>query len=102
MDPEVHGWRRCFKSDEFSETIRAALARWGRGPHGREPQGSTDEELLELLSRASNLPEPDSYTVDGGRITSEPGEILSFVRAALARYGRPAIKPVAPMDNEQS
>jgi hypothetical protein len=30
MDPEVHGWRRCFKSDEFSETIRAALARWGR------------------------------------------------------------------------
>lgn len=29
MDPEVHGWRRCFKSDEFSETIRAALARWG-------------------------------------------------------------------------
>jgi hypothetical protein len=30
MDPEVHGWRRCFKSDEFSETIRAALRRWGR------------------------------------------------------------------------
>jgi hypothetical protein len=30
MDPEVHGWQRCFKSDEFSETIRAALARWGR------------------------------------------------------------------------
>jgi hypothetical protein len=26
----VHGWRRCFKSDEFSETIRAALRRWGR------------------------------------------------------------------------
>jgi hypothetical protein len=30
MDPEVHGWRRCFKSDEFSDTIRAALRRWGR------------------------------------------------------------------------
>jgi len=30
MDPEVHGWRRCFKPDEFGETIRAALARFGR------------------------------------------------------------------------
>jgi hypothetical protein len=29
MDPEVHGWRRCFKAKEFSETIRAAIARWG-------------------------------------------------------------------------
>ena len=30
MDPEVHGWRRCFTAKEFSETIRAVLARWGR------------------------------------------------------------------------
>ena len=30
MDPEVHGWRRCFTAKEFSETIRAALDRWGR------------------------------------------------------------------------
>ena len=30
MDPDVHGWRRCFTAKEFSETIRAALARWGR------------------------------------------------------------------------
>ena len=29
MDPEVHGWRRCFTAEEFSETIRAALERWG-------------------------------------------------------------------------
>ena len=29
MDPEVHGWRRCFTAKEFSETIRAVLARWG-------------------------------------------------------------------------
>ena len=26
MDPEIHGWRRCFTAKEFSETIRAALA----------------------------------------------------------------------------
>ena len=30
MDPEIHGWRRCFTAKEFSETIRAAIARWGR------------------------------------------------------------------------
>ena len=29
MDPEVHGWRRCFSSHEFCETIRAAIARYG-------------------------------------------------------------------------
>ena len=29
-DPEVHGWRRCFTAKEFSETIRAALVRFGR------------------------------------------------------------------------
>ena len=29
MDPEFHGWRRCFTGEEFNETIRAALERWG-------------------------------------------------------------------------
>ena len=29
MDRDVHGWRRCFTAEEFSETIRAALERWG-------------------------------------------------------------------------
>jgi hypothetical protein len=29
MDPEVHGWRRCFTAKEFGETIRAAIAYWG-------------------------------------------------------------------------
>ena len=39
MDPQVHGWRRCFTAKEFGETIRAALDRWGtpanntRGTH---------------------------------------------------------------------
>ena len=28
-DPEAYGWRRCFTAEEFSETIRAALERWG-------------------------------------------------------------------------
>ena len=30
LDPEVHGWRRCFTSEEFCETIRAVLTHWGR------------------------------------------------------------------------
>jgi hypothetical protein len=30
MDPDIHGWRRCFTAKEFNETIRAALAHWGR------------------------------------------------------------------------
>lgn len=58
-------------------------------PDQEEP---TDEELLELLSRASGLPEPDSYTIDGGRIISEPSEILGFARAVLQQWGRPAIQ----------
>jgi len=50
MDPEVHGWRRCFKSDEFSETIRAALRRWGRP--AIEPQGPIPEvdDILRLAA----------------------------------------------------
>jgi hypothetical protein len=31
MDPDVHGWRRCFTKEEFWASIRAALERWGHG-----------------------------------------------------------------------
>jgi hypothetical protein len=46
MDPEVHGWRRCFKPDEFGETIRAALARFGR-------------PAIEPVPVSERLPEPE-------------------------------------------
>ena len=29
MDPDIHGWRRCFTKEEFGASIRAALTRWG-------------------------------------------------------------------------
>jgi len=29
MDPDIHGWRRCFTKEEFGASIRAALARYG-------------------------------------------------------------------------
>ena len=44
MDPEVHGWRRCFTAKEFSETIRAAIARWGRP----KPPGLKEQALAAL------------------------------------------------------
>ena len=50
MDPEVHGWRRCFTAKEFSETIRAALARWGR-PTPQPPADGEVAELVECLRR---------------------------------------------------
>jgi hypothetical protein len=93
-------WFECWNSVEKAKSAcqaeynRRLAAAVGSLPCQPEPQGPSDEELLELLSRASGLPEPDSYIVDGGRIMSEPCEILSFARAALARWGRPAIEPV--------
>ena len=29
LDPDSGRWERCFSSDEFCATVRAALARWG-------------------------------------------------------------------------
>jgi hypothetical protein len=29
MDPDIHGWQRCFTKEEFCASIRAALERWG-------------------------------------------------------------------------
>ena len=62
---------------------RAALAQ-------PEPVAPTDEELLELLSRVSGLLDYDAYIVDGGRIMSEPNELLVYARSVLARWGTPA------------
>ena len=45
MDPEIHSWRRCFTAEEFSETIRAALIRWGH-PTPQCPQPVAVSERL--------------------------------------------------------
>jgi hypothetical protein len=29
MDPDIHGWRRCFTKEQFGAAIREALACWG-------------------------------------------------------------------------
>ena len=48
MDPEIHGWRRCFTAKEFSETIRAAIAHWGY-PTPQPPANGEVAELAEWL-----------------------------------------------------
>jgi hypothetical protein len=61
-----------------------------------EPQGPTDEELLELSAHHGV-----SYTMSSGEVVypmqqscDMRDDVLSFARAVLARWGRPAIEPV--------
>jgi hypothetical protein len=72
LDPEVYGWRRCFTAHEFSETIRAAIARWGNHP------GSPDSSTLQPAPVSERLPEPtdepmipDHYRGDDIRVYRE-------------------------------
>ena len=59
MDPEVHGWRRCFTKEEFGASIRAALVRWGT------PQppaaGEVAAALIELRSTVMGLGQMGMY-----------------------------------------
>jgi hypothetical protein len=63
-----------------------------------EPQGPTDEELLELSAHHGV-----SYTMSSGEVVypmqqscDMRDDVLSFARAVLARWGRPAIEPDGP------
>jgi hypothetical protein len=86
IDLDGHGWGRCFTAKEFSETIRAALDRWGNSQGildsspQPEPVVPTDDELMDLWLDGMN--------------TSEARGSFAFARAVLARYGTPAIEPV--------
>ena len=83
---------------------RAALAQ-------PEPQGPTDEELLDLMPKT--MRDEFSYAAKvssdatGGQV--KPGifrvclnhSALEYARAVLARWGRPAIEPVPKREGEQ-
>ncbi len=56
-----------------------------------EPEGPTDDELLEVAAKALGY---KSIPSDETCLTAEAGELLAYARAVLARWGRPAIKPV--------
>jgi hypothetical protein len=67
-----------------------------------EPQGPTDEELLELSAHHGV-----SYTMSSGEVVypMQQGcdmrdDVLSFARAVLARWSRPAIEPVPGVEGE--
>jgi hypothetical protein len=64
-----------------------------------EPQGLTVEELMELVSRICGLPADCTYTMDGGRFSIEPGELVAFARA-VARRSRPTFDPQVLTDEE--
>lgn len=74
--------------------VRAALAQ-------PEPERPTDEDLLGV---AASVIEPyESYGIAIGEYEAETecaveaygSELISFARAVLARFGRPAIEPVS-------
>jgi hypothetical protein len=72
---------------------RAALAQ-------PEPQGVSDEELLELADDCDldrfdgERSYPDGVVVKEGYWEAWDHQLLTFARAVLARWGRPAIEPV--------
>ena len=80
MDPEVHGWRRCFTAKEFSETIRAAIARWGHPTPQPVAKRPTVMEIIEL----------HSWLEDEWRANNDGEDLptLDFARAVLAKWGR--------------
>ncbi len=65
-----------------------------------EPQGPTDEELLQIA--ASSIAPYESCGISIGEYEAETecavevygSELIAFARAALARWGRRAIEPV--------
>jgi hypothetical protein len=79
----------CYQVEEYKRELdfaRAALAQ-------PEPQGPTDEEIDDWHGRCADLTrvgEADHYWA----FDLQHDEVAGVVRAALARWGRPAIEPV--------
>ena len=81
-DPEDrHIWREL---QELKLLVQQALEQ-------PESKGATDDELLEVAAKALGY---KSIPSDETCLTAEAGELLAYARAVLARWGRPAIKPV--------
>ena len=91
MDPEVHGWRRCFTAKEFGETIRAALARWGRPT----PQPPADGEVAELAARLKAI--RNDYGVKHSADCQRAADLLE--RLASDNAGLEAAAESAYLDN---
>jgi hypothetical protein len=93
---EIDVYRDGFHAGYKEALARAALAEQLVGP--------TDEELLKLTENVStehlyaHRGLPSDW--DPGDYCSSPRGLIEFARAVLARWGTPAIEPVAPTDEE--
>jgi hypothetical protein len=54
MDPDIHGWRRCFTKEEFGASIRAALARWGTPANNPVPPAA----IVEMVNKLHQINNP--------------------------------------------
>jgi hypothetical protein len=96
MDPEVHGWRRCFKSEEFAATIRAAIA---LDRSRCAPVQPAEGEVAELVAELREIVEAYQFVHPNGFIWSlSPGPKLTtdtLTRAAALLQHRQPPQPVA-------
>jgi hypothetical protein len=78
-------------SNQLVRQLMDAMAATAAALAQPEPQGVTDEELLEVAAKALGY---KSIPSDETCLTAEAGELLAYARAVLARYARYAIEPV--------
>jgi hypothetical protein len=108
MDPEIHGWRRCFTAKEFGETIRAAIARWSHPTPQPVAVGPTDEEVMELMPQqmrddlaaaaralTSDMPWPDNPKAAVAMRIILNRHAVDHALAVLSRWGHLTPQPVA-------
>jgi len=104
-DAELHQlWQNLYAfhdgptSGDVAEISRTALQRWGNlatkpdgpaVPHGREPASVTHQPTDKELHRLMH-----SFVLGGESPEYFSFDHCGFARAALARWGRPAIEPV--------
>jgi len=86
--------------DNWLEKRRVAIKRAKAALAQPEPEGATDEELLQIA--AATIDPYESCGIAIGEYEAETecavevygSELIAFARAVLARWGRPAIEPV--------
>ncbi len=84
------GWATNFNADTLVRLIERHYASLDAQP---EPVGPTDEELLALAT--IELCYQGIYELQKGEeYQADAAELVNFARAVLARWGRPAAKPV--------
>jgi hypothetical protein len=97
--PDIQDKYYSITAVDAIERARAALAQ-------PEPQGPSDEELLQIA--ASSIAPYESCGISIGEYEAETecavevygSELIAFARAVLARWSRPAIGPVPQQEAE--